>query len=615
MRHRTTQFGWLLVLAAMMMSAVGSQAQINVGDNIQMGLGGDASVGWTGQYNDQDTSSLGFGFNGVLTGSYYNPKFLNWRINPYYNQSRFNSNFNSVSAAKGINATAGLFTGSNTPIEFNFQKNYDAQNLLNFPGTTSSYETRGRSTSFDVNAGVYYEDYPSLNVSFGRSASEYEVLGSDSNGSGDSRFFSVGSSYTLAGFDLSGRFNTNRIGNSLPAVSGFEDEKINTFQKGFTVTANRRLLDWMNWGTSYSRSHVDTDYVLNPTNATFSVVNSDLTMTPTPKLSTNVFVNYSSNLNAQIISGVVSGSQAGVSTGQPVPATQDVLADYMDYGANAAYAFTRRLNVTARVDHRSQNSSINDITNTSDVFTSGVSYGREFLGGNIGAHYGFSWFNTNAGNSGSTGHSGSVSYTRDLLGFNAGVGGQYSHNVATALVGYSQDGYSGNLSLAHRLWRGWNMGVGGTYGKNTVNGLNEGQSSVQSFNGTLSSPRFSMSGSYSKNYGNSLPFGNGGGPLPPVIPGLIFYRGSAWGAAASYNPKRRLQITASYSHMQYHTDNVSTITDSLTDRFEAKSEYRWRQMSFNAGFAHIAQGIGVTFNNPDTLNVIYFGVSRHFDIF
>jgi hypothetical protein len=67
--------------------------------------------------------------------------------------------------------------------------------------------------------------------------------------------------------------------------------------------------------------------------------------------------------------------------------------------------------------------------------------------------------------------------------------------------------------------------------------------------------------------------------------------------------------------MQYHTDNVTTITDSLTDRFEVKSEYRWRQMSFNGGFAHIAQGIGVTFNNPDTLNVVYFGVSRHFDIF
>ena len=38
-------------------------------------------------------------------------------------------------------------------------------------------------------------------------------------------------------------------------------------------------------------------------------------------------------------------------------------------------------------------------------------------------------------------------------------------------------------------------------------------------------------------------------------------------------------------------------------------------MTFNGGFAHISQGIGALFNNPDKINVVYFGVSRHFDIF
>lgn len=599
----------------MMMSAAGSHAQITVGDNIQMGLSGDASVGWTGQYDSQDTSSLGFGFNGNLTGSYYNPKFLNWRINPYYNQSRFNSNFNSITAAKGLNATAGLFTGSNTPIEFNFQKSFDAQNLLNFPGTTGSYESRGNSTSFDVNAGIYYEDYPTLNVSFGKSVSNYQVLGTDADGSGDSRFVTIGSSYTLAGFDLSGRFNSNRIGTTLSPVSGFNDEKINSYQRGFTVSANRRLLDWMRWGSTYSRTHFDTDYKLNPTNSTFSVVNSDLSMTPTSKLSVNVFTNYSSNLNAQIISGIVAGTQSGGATAQPTLATTDVLSSYLDYGANAAYSFTRRLTWTARVDRRAQSYSQSNIETTSDIFTSGMSYSKDLLGGSFGVHYGFSWFNADPGNSGLTGHSASASYTRDVLGFNTGVGVQYARNVASALTGYSQDSYSGNLNVAHRLWRGWNAAVGGSYGKSNINGLNEGQSSIETLNASISAPRFSISGNYSKNSGDSLPFGSGVTPLPPVIPGLILFRGTSWGAAAGFNPKRRLHITASFSHMQYHTDNINTITDTLSDRFEIRSEYRWRQMSFSGGFAHIAQGIGTTFNNPDTLNVVYFGISRHFDIF
>jgi len=614
MRNRTRKAEWITVLLVVVTWGLISNAQVTVGDNVEMGLSGDASVGWAGQWDGEDTSNLSFGFNGILTGSYYNSKFLNWRINPYYNQSRFNSNFNSLSSAKGLNASAGLFGGSKTPIEFNFQKAYDAESQTNFPGTTGTYESRGDTTSFDVNAGVYYEDYPTLNISVGKSVSDFEVLGTDTTGSGDSRFLTMGTSYTLAGFDLSGRYVSNRIGNTLPAVSGFHGEKVNSYQKGVTVSATRKVLDWMRWGGVYSRNHVDTDYVLNPTNATFSVVNTDLSMMPTSKLNVDVFANYSSNLNAQIISGIIGGPQTNGTAAQAAPVTQNLLSKYLDYGANAGYSFTRQLTLTARVDHREQEYSQSTIKTTSDVFSSGVSYGRGLWGGNIGMHYGFSWFDTNTGNSGSTGHSASASYTREVLGFNTGVGGQVSHNVASALVGYSQDGYSANLSIAHPLWRGWHAGIGATYGKNRINGLTEGESMLQSYNATLSSPRFSVSGNYSKNYGTSLPFG-GGGSLPPVIPGLIVYRGNSWGAAAGIHPQRRLQITASYSHMQYHTDNVDSITDSLSDRFEIRSEYRWRQMTFNGGCAHISQGIGALFNNPDKINVIYFGVSRHFDIF
>ena len=50
-------------------------------------------------------------------------------------------------------------------------------------------------------------------------------------------------------------------------------------------------------------------------------------------------------------------------------------------------------------------------------------------------HYGFSWFDTNAGDSGSTGHSASASYTREVLGFNTGVGAQVSHMLQARSLG------------------------------------------------------------------------------------------------------------------------------------------------------------------------------------
>ena len=112
-----------------------------------------------------------------------------------------------------------------------------------------------------MNAGVYFKDDPTLNISVGKSVSDFEVLGTDTTGSGDSRFLTMGTSYTLAGFDLSGRYVSNRIGNTLPAVSGFHGEKVNSYQKGVTVSATRKVLDWMRWGGTYSRNHVDTDYV------------------------------------------------------------------------------------------------------------------------------------------------------------------------------------------------------------------------------------------------------------------------------------------------------------------------------------------------------------------
>ena len=106
---------------------------------------------------------------------------------------------------------------------------------LNFPGTTGTYETRGNSTSFDVNAGVYYEDYPTLNVAFGKSVSDFEVLGTDTTGSGDSRFFTTSSSYTLAGFDLAGRFNLSRIGNTLTVCLRFQRRESKRLSKGIHV--------------------------------------------------------------------------------------------------------------------------------------------------------------------------------------------------------------------------------------------------------------------------------------------------------------------------------------------------------------------------------------------
>ena len=92
-------------------------AQVRVGDNVSMDLNGQVSAGYTGDYGNQIASDHGitFGGNADLTGSYYDPNFLSFNVNPFYNQSRLNSTYASNSNATGINASAAIFSGSNFP--------------------------------------------------------------------------------------------------------------------------------------------------------------------------------------------------------------------------------------------------------------------------------------------------------------------------------------------------------------------------------------------------------------------------------------------------------------------------------------------------------------------
>jgi len=69
-------------------------AQIQVGDNLSLNANGNVSADYNDNWGNivQSSHGLSFGMNGALTGFYYNPNFLSFSINPYFNQSRANSN-------------------------------------------------------------------------------------------------------------------------------------------------------------------------------------------------------------------------------------------------------------------------------------------------------------------------------------------------------------------------------------------------------------------------------------------------------------------------------------------------------------------------------------------
>ena len=108
----------ICVVVALIVIALtpGSNAQVNVGD-ASMHLTGLLSGGYSADYSNvagSDHSNIGAG-TADLFGSYHDPNFLGFSISPFYNQSRLNSNFQSVTAASGVDATAAIFSGSSFP--------------------------------------------------------------------------------------------------------------------------------------------------------------------------------------------------------------------------------------------------------------------------------------------------------------------------------------------------------------------------------------------------------------------------------------------------------------------------------------------------------------------
>ena len=106
--------GLLLLLAIPLASA-----QMQIGENTKLKAGGMFTAGYQGDYGNsaqiESDHGLDFGFNGNISGSYYNPNFLSFNVSPYYNQSRDDSNFQSLTGASGVTGTANLFTGSHFP--------------------------------------------------------------------------------------------------------------------------------------------------------------------------------------------------------------------------------------------------------------------------------------------------------------------------------------------------------------------------------------------------------------------------------------------------------------------------------------------------------------------
>src|SRR3974390_2680371 len=99
LRWRVISLSWLVLLTAVPPTSV----QAQVGDELRMNASGLLTFGYSGNYGNEiaSTHGLTFGADGNLSGSYHDPNFLNFTVSPYYNQSRTDSSFQSLTDSSG----------------------------------------------------------------------------------------------------------------------------------------------------------------------------------------------------------------------------------------------------------------------------------------------------------------------------------------------------------------------------------------------------------------------------------------------------------------------------------------------------------------------------------
>ena len=241
-----------------------------------MTANGTINAGYNDNYGSDIESSHGLGFGGVaaLNGFFYNPNFINFNINPYYNQSRANSGTGSISDASGVTLNSGIFGGSHFPGSVNYSTAFNSTGNYGIPGI-SSLNTNGNSQNFGINWGAYVPGLPTLSVGYQMGSSNYNLYGTNESGNAKFNSFNLSSNYNLFGFGLSGGISHGNSDSLIPGVIiGGQTATANSDSTSYVFSVAHQLPWSGNFNTSFNRTDLNSDYLGYSFNGDIDTVNA-----------------------------------------------------------------------------------------------------------------------------------------------------------------------------------------------------------------------------------------------------------------------------------------------------------------------------------------------------
>jgi hypothetical protein len=594
-------------------------AQVTLG-YLTTSMTGNVAPGYTATFGNQTAGSHGWaiGGAGTLTGSYYSPSFFSFNADYYLNQSRANSNFQSITNASGVDVSSNIFGGSHFPGSVTYSKSFNSEGNYAIPGV-ANYVTHGDSDTFGVNWSESVPDKPSLSAGFQMGGSQYTVYGTNDAGTNHFRSVNLHSGYSLAGFTL-GSFYSKGDSNSLipQAIAGQAQAETRTGGDNYGFNVSHRLPLQGSLSGGFTRSQFDTDYLGVQANGTIDVMNAVGILHPLKKVSLTGNVNYSDNLSGQLIQSIVGTSGAAQTAAPGTILDTNQTSNALDLLGVATYTPSDDSQVSLSVERREQTF----LGSSYGVNSYGVSgsYTHRLFEGNLNSAA--SMTANSADNSGqdTLGFTVTEGYSTKVLGWNLTGNFSYAQDVQTLLVTYMNSFYNYSAS-AHRNFGRFNLGASGSASHTALTDHPGTSNANQGYSANMGYGRWiTASGSYSEGSGQALITGSGLVPIPvppPVLPSSLvsMYGGRGYSFGAASTPTKRLTLQASWSRSNSDTASAALTSTNQNEQFNTLMQYQFRKLSFNSGYARLEQGFSGTAGPPQVVSSFYMGASRWFKFF
>lgn len=613
MKRFVSCVGWLFLLVLVPVA----NAQLQVGDDVRMNLNGLITAGYTGNYGDyiQSNHDLELGGNATLNGSYYNPNFLNFSVAPFYNQSRANSNFQSLTDSSGVNANVNLFTGSRFPGYASYSYLDNSTGTFGLIGTPD-FTTVGRSQGFGVGWSALVPNWPTFSVNYSQGTGNGTVYGTNEESNSSTHTLNVRSTYAVAGWRLSGQYDHLNISTNFPTfLVGEVGMNTSDFVgNDFGANANHSLPWRGNMAITYNHFTYSGDFgstlVENAgtTKYTTDTETFNATFRPTDKLSLFVNQSFTNNLNGFLYQNVLT-------PGSGLPLFQfDTQSNSSTMAAGANYNFTKNLYGQAQLTYYDQNYLGSSYEGT--YFSGTVGYGKRIM--NIFTVSATVIESSNKFANNSLGFIGNLNAFHRFGLWETSGNLSYAQNVQTLLVTYTESYYSYGANL-HRRFNNiaqWTVAFNGTHSGFTQDPgtLNHSVGASTSFG----IRHIDFNANYIKSRGQAVLTTSGIQPIttPGLAPlGWIVYNGESYGAGITLTPFHRLTISGAYSHATSDTLSAGILSNNKTDIFYSQLQYRLRQINLLAGYTKFSQGISAA-GVPAGSEYSYFvGVSRWINFF